>query len=248
MTTTIDEAAVIEAESFRRLRATHDPALRTQLTEQWLWLVRYLVSSRRYHAPGWEYCDFVSEGTIGLMSAIDAYDPDGKHSGLRFHTVADYAIRGHLREAILHDIADQPTVPLRVFEMEAITAPAWLNSRETRPLEAIVAPGPSVEEQVIAAVDGMQISATLEAALLLLDERQQFIIERRFGLLADGQVWTCEQIGMAIGRHKSNVSRSAQKALAALRAHLSQTPDGVVILRQLHEAGTRQRVKTRAAA
>src|SRR6185437_7851 len=122
---------------------------------------------------------------IGLMDAIDGYDPDGKHNGLRFHSVAEFAIRGHLREAILRDIAEQPTVPLRVFELEAITAPAWLNSRETRPLEAIVAPGPSVEEQVIIKIDGAELSAPLEAALLLLTERQRMIVMARAGALPD---------------------------------------------------------------
>lgn len=242
-----NESAITEAAAFRRLRATHDTTqrqqLREQLIEQWLWLPRYLVSTRRYHAPGWEHEDFVSEGTVGLIQAIDSYEPDGKHAGLRFHTVAEWLIRRQINSAIQDDIAEQPTVPLRAFE--PVLTPTWLQDRITRELEALPATGPSVEEQVMAAVDGVQVSATLEAALLLLPERQREIITRRFGLSGDQRIWTMAEVGRYLGIHKSNVCRTQQKALCALRAHLSTTSDGALILTELEQRS--KRVKTRAA-
>ena len=236
-----EAAALTELARFRALRAESCVALRDALCNEWLWLVRYIVSARRYHAPGWEYNDFVSEGTIGLLTAIDAYDPDGKHDGLRFHTVADFAIRGHLRAAIQQDIADQPTVPLRVFD--GVLTDAWLQDRITRELPAL---GPSVEEQVMATVDGMAVSATLEAALLLLPERQLEIITKLFCLGGDQHIWTMEEVGRSLGIHKSNVCRAQQKALGSLRAHLSQTQDGALVLRELNQR--QQQTKRRAAA
>jgi len=235
----MEEAATIEAAAFRRLRATHDTTLREQLIEQWLWLPRYLVSTRRYHAPGWEREDFVSEGMVGLIQAIDSYDPDGKHVGLRFHTVAEWLIRRQINSAIQDDIAEQPTVPLRAFE--PVLTPAWLQDRITRELEALPATGPSVEEQVITLIDGAELSAPLEAALLLLSERQRMIVMARAGALPDGSAWSYEEIGALVGVGKSTAWRSMQKARAILRANLVTTHSGILALRELDEAEKRQR-------
>jgi len=153
------------------------------------------------------------------------------------------------------DIADQPTMPLPL-PITPIRAPAWMQDRITRPLPALSPieltemtpdPAPSVEEQVIAVVDGLQVSATLEAALLLLSEHQRAIIVRRFGLAGDGACWTLEEIGQLLGRHRSNIYRQQVKALATLRAHLSATRDGELVLIQL-DARRSRRARTRAAA
>jgi RNA polymerase sigma factor (sigma-70 family) len=246
-----------ETDAFRQLRATHDPAAHSQRREHLILAYRALVKSvtRRYHAQGfargWTVEDIEQEGIIGLMNAIDRYDPDGLHRGIRFRTVADFAIRLQLRKALQIDISEQPTMPLPLGAMNPhvnpMITPVWLQDRITQELEALPSHEPSVEEQVVAAVDGAQLSATLEAALLLLPERQRVIIERRYGLLGDQQCWTCEEVGRLLGIHKSNVCRAQQKALGTLRRHLGATQDGALILMRLDEKRSR-RAKTRAAA
>jgi len=228
-------------------------------------LVRAIA--KRYPLPeGWDRTDIEQEGMIGLWNATKRYDPDGLHQNYQFPTVAAFAIKTQIRKALriatgsevpeiepAPDIADQPTMPLPLPLPAPTISAAWLNSRDTRPLpvldlsEMTPDPAPSVEEQVMAAVDGAQVSATLEAALLLLPERQRLIVERRYGLSGDGVPMTCEEVGKLLGIHKSNVSRAQHKALATLRAHLAARPDGDVILVEL-DARRSKRARTRAAA
>ena len=212
--------------------------------------------ARRYPLPdGWGRADFEQEGRIGLWNGLRRYDPDGLHRNYRKETVLSFAIRTQIRKALRKatgyepqeieiDIADQPTQPL------PIRPPAWMLGRDTQPLLVVPLetpdPAPSVEEQVSATVDGAQVSATLEAALLLLSERQRTIIERRYGLSGDGVPWTCDEVGRLLGIHKSNVSRAQQKALAVLRAHLSESRDGQIVLHRFEEK-RRQRAKKRVA-
>jgi len=231
----------------------------SELIARYTGLVRAIA--KRYPLPdGWERTDIEQEGMIGLWNAMKRYDPEGLHRNRPFRTVAEFAITkqiiravyGRERENQDDDIADQPTQPLPL-PVPPITAPAWMQDRITRPLpvldlsEMTPDPAPSVEEQVMAAVDGAQISATLEAALLLLSERQRTIIERRYGLAGDGVPWTCEEVGKLLGIHKSNICRQQQKALVTLRAHLGATRDGELVLIQLDEKRQQRRVKTRAA-
>ena len=222
-------------------------------------LVRAIA--KRYPLPeGWERADIEQEGMIGLWNATKRYDPDGLHRNYPFPTVASFAIKTQIRKALRAatgaevpeveepDISEQPTIVLPL----PIRAPAWMLGRDTQPLPALELsemtpdPAPSVEEQVIAVVDGAQVSATLEAALLLLSEHQRAIIVRRYGLSGDGACWTLEEIGQLLGRHRSNIYRQQVKALATLRAHLGATRDGELVLIQLDER-RRQRAKRRAA-
>ena len=228
--------------------------------------------AKRYRAPQgqeavWTQDAIQQEGRIGVWNALRRYDPEGLHRGYSENTIVGFGIKTQIRKALrlangghdvseveepAPDIADQPTMPLPL----PIRTPAWMQDRITRPLptlspieltEMTPDPAPSVEEQVAARLDGLQVNATLEAALLLLSERQRTIIERRYGLSGDGIPWTCEEVGKLLGIHKSNVSRAQHKALATLRAHLSATRDGELVLIQL-DARRSRRARTRAAA
>ena len=241
-----------ENEAFRQLRATHDPALRERLILEHRWLVKSVT--RRYHAQGsargWSVEDIEQEGIIGLMRAIDRYDPDRLHRGVRFRTVADFAIRVQLRKELQLDITEQPTMPMiALHPLTPIVPPAWLQDRITQELEALPAHEPSVEEQVVAAVDGAQLSATLEAALLLLPERQRVIIERRFGLSGgDGIPWSQSEIGRFLGITQQAVSKAQHKALVTLRRHLSSSREGELVLTQLDTQRSRRAMRRAAAA
>src|SRR5687767_15440250 len=63
-----------EALLFGRYGSTHDPALREQLVMTYLPLARTIA--RRYQSPRVPTEDLVQVATIGLMKAIDRYDPD----------------------------------------------------------------------------------------------------------------------------------------------------------------------------
>jgi RNA polymerase sigma factor (sigma-70 family) len=224
-------------------------------------LVRAIA--KRYPLPeGWERADIEQEGMIGLWNATKRYDPDGLHRNYPFPTVASFAIKTQIRKALRAatgaeppeveepDISEQPTIVLPL----PIRAPAWMLGRDTQPLPALELsemtpdPAPSVEEQVMARLDGLQVSTVLESALLLLSEHQRAIIVRRYGLSGDGACWTLEEIGQLLGRHRSNIYRQQVKALTILRAHLGETRDGQLLLIDLEEKRQQQRTRKRATA
>ena len=188
--------------------------------------------------------DVEQHARIGLYTASQKYDPEGLHRGRAFRTVATFAIQKEIRRALqLDTIEDQPTQPnIVLLPLSPLEPPSWLieDRYKTQEMPSLE---PSVEQQVIALVDDAQVSATLEAAMLLLTEKQRIIIERRYGLTGDGVCWTLEEVGKLFetGRNKSSVKRQQDRALNVLRRELTQSSDGVVELRSLFERRARQK-------
>ncbi len=81
-----------------RLCATRDPALRDQLIVQYAPLVKYVVGRMAVSMPGvLNSEDIISYGTIGLIQAVDRYDPS---VGVKFETYAIRRIKGAIIDAI----------------------------------------------------------------------------------------------------------------------------------------------------
>jgi RNA polymerase sigma-B factor len=84
---------VDERRLFRTYHQSRDPAARAALVLRFLPLARYLAW--RYHAPGGEELDdLVQVASIGLLKAIDRFDPE---RGVAFPTFATPTITGELR-------------------------------------------------------------------------------------------------------------------------------------------------------
>jgi RNA polymerase sigma-B factor len=79
-------------EQFRRLRGSEDPAIRQELIEAHLGLVEYLA--RRFAGRGEPLDDLVQVATIGLVKAVDRFDPGRE---VEFSTYATPTIVGELK-------------------------------------------------------------------------------------------------------------------------------------------------------
>ena len=76
----------------RRYHLHHDLAARAELAERCMPLVRSVV--RRYSATSEPFDDLLQSGSVGLVKAIDRFDPDG---GGRFVSYAVPTIQGEIR-------------------------------------------------------------------------------------------------------------------------------------------------------
>lgn len=115
MESSVPASAYREFEAtFARWKKSGDPALRDQL----ILMYRNLVVSlaRRFLERGEMFDDIVQQGTIGLIYALDHFDPE---RGVRFTTFATPAILGEIRR-YFRDKSWGIRVPRRMQELHQI--------------------------------------------------------------------------------------------------------------------------------
>ena len=121
-------------ELFAEYRATGSHEARDQLVVNHLSLVRFLAA--RFRSRGEPLDDLIQVGTIGLIKAIDRFDPD---RGLEFTTYATPTILGEIKRHF-RDKGWSVRVPRRLQELSAKV------SQATEELTNELQRSPSVEE------------------------------------------------------------------------------------------------------
>lgn len=138
-------------ELFAELRATKHPELRDFLIERHEGLVRHVA--RQYINSGEAFEDIISVGHLGLVNAVDRFDPE---RGTKFATFAVPTIKGEIRR-YFRDRTWGLRVPRRVQELslKARQALDEMTQRQGRsPTYAELAEQLGVgEEDVIEAVE-----------------------------------------------------------------------------------------------
>ena len=98
---------------FAQYKETNDPEVRDQLIVSHLNLVRFLAS--KFKNRGEPLDDLIQVGTIGLIKAIDRFEPD---RGLEFTTYATPTIMGEIKRHF-RDKGWSVRVPRRLQELSA---------------------------------------------------------------------------------------------------------------------------------
>ena len=86
-----------EEKEFTRLAQKGDEAARHRMIESNLRLV--VKISKRYYNRGLQFLDIIAEGNIGLMHAVEKFDPE---RGFRFSTYSTWWIRQSIERAIMN--------------------------------------------------------------------------------------------------------------------------------------------------
>ncbi|KIL37203.1 RNA polymerase sigma 70 [Cohnella kolymensis] len=189
-----------EALHLQRL-AEGNPVSRNLLIEHNLRLVAHIV--KKFDNTGEDLEDLISIGTIGLIKAIESFQPN---KGTKLATFAARCIENeilmHLRslkktrkDVSLHDPIGTDK------EGNEITLQDILG---TEPDEVV--------EQVQLKIEKSKIYRNLD----ILDDREQEVIRGRFGLDGVGDERTQREIARELGISRSYVSRIEKRALMKL--------------------------------
>jgi len=123
-----------EKQLARRIREHSDPIARERMVRANLRLVVRIA--KEYSSAGMTLGDLVAEGNLGLMRAVEEFDPD---AGVRFSTYAAWWIKQAIKRAMINSA-------------QAIRVPAYLVKlitkwrRAARELEARLGRAPTTEE------------------------------------------------------------------------------------------------------
>ncbi|MHC4714034.1 MAG: sigma-70 family RNA polymerase sigma factor [Planctomycetota bacterium] len=152
--------------------------------------------ARRHHGRRTDFQSLVSDGNVGLLDAVEAFD---YARGNRFSTYAGWAIMRRFARTVPEDNYRVTSVAEEILEN---TAQVEVDYTAVKP--AVVAGG-------------------IAHALKGLSERERFVIESRFALGGREKPKTLQELGNAFGVTKERVRQIEVQALGRLRAIISKT-------------------------
>ena len=231
------EIVTSEYEMFSEYKRTRDPQLRDELVETYIYIAEIL--SRRFINRGVEYDDIYQVASLGILYAVERFDPD---KGVKFATFATPTVLGEIRK-YFRDKGNFIRIPRKLYEIfyraEKLrrknisrTETARILGIPEKTLDAIYETGDvsfikSLEYEAYA--DGeMSLSNVIgvEDKHYLMIENEDFIEscmqrlteeEREFVKLRYYQEKSQREISEMFGTSQMHISRMEKKVLKKLR-------------------------------
>lgn len=179
--------------------AQGDPAARDRLISHNLRLVAHIA--KKYYAAGDDQDDLVSIGTIGLIKAVETFDPARSK---RFSTYASRCIENEMLMRLRRSRRTPPTVSLQ--------EPIETGRDSALTIMDVIPDEHPLEERL----ELQDMTRWLNRQLDTLPPREKTILALRYGL--NGQPpRTQHEVAGRLGLSRSYVSRLESRALASLK-------------------------------
>ncbi len=190
-----EEASVIE-------RLPVDQSARATLVEHNLRLVVYIA--KKFENIGTDIEDIISIGTIGLMKAVNTYNPD---KNIKLATYASRCIENEILMYIRKNSGQRSEV--------SIEEPLNTDWDGNELLLSDILGGD--EDAVYKELEDEEDKKTIRQALKGLDEREREIIVLRFGLDGSDKELTQKEVADMLGISQSYISRLEKRIMTRLR-------------------------------
>ncbi|MBO4501640.1 MAG: RNA polymerase sporulation sigma factor SigK [Clostridia bacterium] len=193
-----------ERELFRRMKGG-DKDARNKLIEHNLRLVAHIV--KKYYASCKDQEDLISVGTVGLIKAIDSFDPE---NGAGFATYAGKCLQN---EILMYFRAQKKTL------LESSLNDPVDTDKDGNPLTYmdILCSDEDIAEEIDAKI---KTSLVNRAVREKLSDRERKIIALRYGMSPDGRCLAQREVASLLGISRSYVSRIEKTALDKIRAYI----------------------------
>ena len=184
-----------------------DKNARAILIERNLRLVAHIAKKYYPSAASFENDDIISVGTIGLIKAIDSYNPK---NGTRFATYAGKC----LQNEILMYFRSKKKYALETSLSDAVEV-----DKDGNPLTYmdIISCEDTIADDLDLKIRSNQMISAINN---ILEQREREIIIYRYGLCEGKKPLTQREVAQALGISRSYVSRIEKSALAKLKDEL----------------------------
>ena len=191
-----------------------DAEAREQLIHAHLLMVVNIA--RQYQRPGVEMLDLIQEGNIGLIKAVDMFDPA---QGNRLSTLAFYWINKHIQRFLNHEPDDLVSLDMEIYDgSETLLLSDTIEDKGT------ILGGQTIPH-IDAVMEHEEMQRQVREMLSRLPKREREVLRLLYGL-DNYPVLSRNEVAQIIGVSLQYISRIRIDTLRRLKKMAETIPDG----------------------